>query len=217
MTNVNQHLHLHQQTRRDGEKHSQSQLISQSTRLERELDAHPRELIREVPEHVWHRNSNDLPTTTAAAPTISASTSRTGDATNPTHPPRPPSPRAPDPALSYSRRCRGGALSRRSYGAASGGGGQEGPAGGADVRHVSVGAVHEAIVEKEGGPVAEEGITLHLSEADAALVLAALDRLPRELVDRARCSHLWALGLALVVSAFAVALMSVYQMFMTQQ
>lgn len=55
---------------------------------------------------------------------------------------------------------------------------------------VPIGAVHEAVVEEEGGPVTQEGVAFHLSQAHAALVLAALDGLSRELVHGARCSHL---------------------------
>lgn len=64
---------------------------------------------------------------------------------------------------------------------------------------VAVGAVHEAVVEEEGGTVAEEGVALHLPQADAALILAALDGLPRELVHGARGSNLMVRGVMGVV------------------
>lgn len=162
--------------------------LSSSSGLERELDPHPGELIREVPKHVRHRNGHNIPTTSPAA------INRARDAPNPPSPapPRPPTAAAPAAGapLSRGRRRRGGALPGRRDGTPAGGGGQEGPAGGADVRDVAVRAVHEPVVKEESRPVAQQGVAFHLPQSHPALVLAPLDGLPRQLVHGARCSHL---------------------------
>lgn len=60
----------------------------------------------------------------------------------------------------------------------------------ADVHDVVVGAPVQAVVQEVGRPVRQQRVALHLPEADAAPELAALDRLPRQRVDRPRRPYL---------------------------
>lgn len=65
----------------------------------------------------------------------------------------------------------------------AGDGGVDAAALGADVVEAAVGAVEEAVLDEHGGAVGDEGVALHLAEADAAAALAALEGLLGDLVD----------------------------------
>lgn len=60
--------------------------------------------------------------------------------------------------------------------------------------HRAVRAVEEAVVQQEGGTVRQQGVTLHLAEADATLDVAASHRLVGHLVPGACGPHLELVG-----------------------
>jgi len=69
-------------------------------------------------------------------------------------------------------------------------GGEEGAAVTANPGAGGVGAVHEAVLEDEGGAVGEERVALHLADADTTTLGSTFDGLARERVDGARRAHL---------------------------
>ena len=61
-------------------------------------------------------------------------------------------------------------------------------------RHVPVRRVQQTLVQQERRAVGDDRVTLHLAQTDAAVLLAALQRLARQLVDGARGAHLRLVG-----------------------